>query len=93
MSDLETHTGLEGSSSPDVADASASRREPAPHDPHDAPGGAGSIILPLVEPAEAIAIGLSMVPSMGKRLLSPEGVEVRQVLLALKLAGYEIVPR
>lgn len=47
---------------------------------------------PLVDPAEAIAIGLSMVPSMGKRLLSPEGVEVRQVLLALKLAGWKIEP-
>jgi hypothetical protein len=48
---------------------------------------------PLVEPAEAVAIGLSIVPSMGKRLFSPEGPEVRQVLLALKLAGWEIVPR
>ena len=38
--------------------------------PHAPPAG------PLVEPAEAIAIGLSMVPSMGKRLLSPEGPEV-----------------
>jgi hypothetical protein len=47
---------------------------------------------PLVDPAEAIAIALSMVPSMGKRLLSPEGVEVRQVLLALKLAGWKIEP-
>jgi hypothetical protein len=48
--------------------------------------------LPLVAPAEAIAIGLSMVPSMGKRLLSPDGVEVRQVLLSLKLAGWKIEP-
>jgi hypothetical protein len=48
---------------------------------------------PLVEPAEAIAIALSMVPSMGKRLLSPEGPEARCVLLALKLAGWKIEPR
>ena len=47
---------------------------------------------PLVNPAEAIAIGLSMVPSMGKRLLSPEGPEVRTVLLALKLAGWKHTP-
>lgn len=45
---------------------------------------------PLVEPAEALAIGLSMVPSMGKRLLSPDGPEVRAALLALKLAGWKI---
>ena len=46
---------------------------------------------PLVEPCEAIAIGLSMVPSMGKRLLSPDGPEVRAALLAVKLAGWKIV--
>lgn len=47
---------------------------------------------PLIEPAEAIAIALSIVPSMGKRLLSPEGPEARAVLLALKLAGWKIEP-
>jgi hypothetical protein len=48
---------------------------------------------PLVDPAEAVAIALSIVPSMGKRLLSPDGPEVRTVLLALKLAGWKIEPR
>jgi hypothetical protein len=47
---------------------------------------------PLVQPNEVIAIALSIVPSMGKRLLSPEGPEARAVLLALKLAGWKIEP-
>lgn len=48
---------------------------------------------PLVEPAEAIAISLSMTQPGPARLVSPDGPMVRNVLLALKLAGYKIVAR
>jgi hypothetical protein len=48
---------------------------------------------PLVDPAEAVAIALSMLPSMGKhRLFSPDGPEARTILLALKLAGWKQEP-
>jgi hypothetical protein len=48
---------------------------------------------PLVDPAEAIAIGLSMVQPGSARLVSPDGAPVRMVQLALKLAGWKIEPR
>jgi hypothetical protein len=50
-------------------------------------------ILPLVDPAEAIAIALSMTQPGPARLISPEGPMVRHVMLAIKLAGYKVVPR
>ena len=48
---------------------------------------------PLVTPAEAVAIAISMLPpkSMGQ-LCSPESPAVRHVLLAIKLAGWEHTP-
>jgi hypothetical protein len=48
---------------------------------------------PLLEPDEVIACGLSMVLDGPIQHLSPKGRLVRMVLLALKLAGYKIVPR
>lgn len=48
---------------------------------------------PLVKPAEAIAIGLSMVQPGPARFVSPDGPLVRQALLALHLAGWKIEPR
>lgn len=49
---------------------------------------------PLIEPAEAIAIALSMVPlkSTG-HICSPDSAAVRLILQSLKLAGYKIEPR
>lgn len=49
---------------------------------------------PLVEPAEAVAIALSMLPAKSTgQLCSPESPAVRHVLLSLKLAGWKIEPR
>jgi hypothetical protein len=48
---------------------------------------------PLVEPAEAVAVALSIAQPGPARLVSPEGPMVRTVLLAIKLAGYKIEPR
>jgi hypothetical protein len=45
--------------------------------------------LPLIEPAEAIAIGLSI---QFARQVNPEGLLVSNILEALRLAGWEIVP-
>ncbi|MGJ5163187.1 hypothetical protein [Bradyrhizobium sp. HKCCYLR1051] len=47
---------------------------------------------PLVEPAEAVAIALSMAQPGPARLISPEGPMVRLILLSLRLAGYSITP-
>jgi hypothetical protein len=47
---------------------------------------------PLVEPSEAIAIALSMLPAKSTgTLCSPDSPAVRHVLLSLKLAGYKVV--
>ena len=48
---------------------------------------------PMVEPEEAVAIALSMTQPGPARLISPDGPMVRHVMLALKLAGYKVVPR
>ncbi len=48
---------------------------------------------PLVEPAEAVAIALSMLPRSTGQLCSPNGPAVRLVLQSLKLAGWKIEPR
>lgn len=56
-------------------------------------GGAEPSALPMVEPEEAVAIALSMTQPGPARLISPEGPMVRHVMLALKLAGYKVVPR
>lgn len=47
---------------------------------------------PLVEPAEVIAIALSMVPSSTGHICSPESPAVRLILQSLKLAGWKIEP-
>lgn len=49
---------------------------------------------PLVDPAEAVAIALSMLPAKSTgQLCSPESPAVRHVLLAIKLAGWKHEPR
>lgn len=49
---------------------------------------------PLVEPAEAVAIALSMLPAKSTgQLCTPDCAAVRHVLLALQMAGWKIVPR
>lgn len=48
---------------------------------------------PLVEPAEAFAIGLSITLKGPARWVKPDGAQVRTAMLALHLAGYKIVPR
>jgi len=49
---------------------------------------------PLVEPAEAVAIALSMVPAKSTgHICSPESPAVRLVLQSLKLAGWKIEAR
>jgi hypothetical protein len=49
---------------------------------------------PLVEPGEAIAIALSMLPAKSTgRICSPESPAVRLVLQSIKLAGWKIEPR
>jgi hypothetical protein len=47
---------------------------------------------PLVEPAEAIAIALSIVRYKPGDLLDPEGRVVRLVLKAIEQAGWKIEP-
>ncbi|MGJ4888922.1 hypothetical protein ACQR1Y_12050 [Bradyrhizobium sp. HKCCYLRH3099] len=47
---------------------------------------------PLVEPAEAVAIALSMGQPGPARLISPDGPLVRLILLSIRLAGYSIEP-
>lgn len=48
---------------------------------------------PTVQPAEAIAIALSIVRWKPGDLLDPDGRVVRLVLKALRDAGWKIVPR
>jgi hypothetical protein len=49
---------------------------------------------PLLEPAEAIAVALSMIPyKWSGRILSDDSLPVRAVLQALDHAGYKIEPR
>lgn len=49
---------------------------------------------PLVEPAEAVAIALSMLPSKSTgHICSPESAAVRLILQSLKLAGWKFEPR
>jgi hypothetical protein len=48
---------------------------------------------PSIEPAEAIAIALSLVPHERARLVSPDGAAVRLVLQSLHLAGWCLQPR
>ena len=49
---------------------------------------------PLIEPAEAVAIALSMLPITAfGHICSPESPGVRLILKALQQAGYKIVPR
>jgi hypothetical protein len=48
---------------------------------------------PLVEPAEAIAIALSIVCYKPGDMLDPEGRVVTLVLRAIKEAGWKIEPR
>lgn len=49
---------------------------------------------PLVDPAEAVAIALSMLPAKSTgQLCSPESPAVRHVLLSIRLAGWKIEPR
>ena len=49
---------------------------------------------PLVEPAEAVAIALSILPAKSTgRLCSPDSLAVRHILHSLKLAGWKFEPR
>lgn len=48
---------------------------------------------PLVEPAEAVAIALSVAQWKPGGLLDPDGTVVRMVLKAIKDAGWKIEPR
>lgn len=48
---------------------------------------------PLVEPAEAIAIALSVAQWKPGGLLDPDGTIVQTVVKAIKDAGWKIVPR
>lgn len=49
---------------------------------------------PLVEPAEAIAIALSLLPSKSTgHLCSPDSLAVRLILQSLKVAGWKHEPR
>lgn len=48
---------------------------------------------PLVEPALAVSMALSMMVPGPARLISPQGQLVRLILLGIRLAGYKIVPR
>jgi len=49
---------------------------------------------PLVEPAEAVAIALSMLPAKSTgQLCTPDCAAVRHVLLALQMAGWKLEPR
>jgi hypothetical protein len=49
---------------------------------------------PLVEPGEAIAIALSMLPAKSTgRICSPNSSAVRLVLQSIKLAGWKMEPR
>jgi hypothetical protein len=49
---------------------------------------------PLVDPGEAIAIALSMLPPKSTgRICSPQSPAVRLVLQSIKLAGWKIEPR
>lgn len=47
---------------------------------------------PLVEPAEAIAIALSVTQWKPPGLIDPDGIIVRTVLKAIKDAGWKIEP-
>lgn len=47
---------------------------------------------PRVAPAEAIAMGLTIVQPGPARLVSPDSALVRMTLLSLKLAGWKIEP-
>lgn len=48
---------------------------------------------PLIEPAEAIAIALSMLPRSSDRLCGPDSEEVTLVLQSIRLAGWTFAPR
>jgi len=49
---------------------------------------------PLIDPAEAVAIALSMLPLTAfGHICSPESQGVKLILRALREAGYKIVPR